>query len=93
MASSCATATTVKIHAQLNESRQSYKGRTECVAGRAMAHADPDMPGSEELKQALLKPLAAWESQAASGSEDKAGGDEDEAASDAAGGASAPELP
>jgi hypothetical protein len=29
---------------------------------RVAAHADPDVPGSEALTEALLKPLAAWES-------------------------------
>jgi hypothetical protein len=29
---------------------------------RVAAHADPDVPGSEALAEALLKPLAAWES-------------------------------
>lgn len=31
-------------------------------ATRIAAHADPDVPGSESLAEALLAPLARWES-------------------------------
>ncbi|WP_437664460.1 hypothetical protein [Sorangium sp. So ce1182] len=42
-------------------------------ATRVAAHADPDVPGSEEVSAALLAPLAAWESRPA-GSSNGAGG-------------------
>ncbi|WP_441292038.1 hypothetical protein ACSRUE_17885 [Sorangium sp. KYC3313] len=37
-------------------------------AARVAAHADPDVPGSEEVSAALLAPLAAWESRPAGSS-------------------------
>ncbi|WP_437950692.1 hypothetical protein WME98_07640 [Sorangium sp. So ce296] len=43
-------------------------------AARVAAHADPDVPGSEEVSAALLAPLAAWESRPA-GSSSEAGDD------------------
>ncbi|MCK6590828.1 MAG: hypothetical protein L6Q76_24990 [Polyangiaceae bacterium] len=36
-------------------------------ATRAAAHADPDVPGSEALSEALLAPLASWESRSFGG--------------------------
>ena len=49
-------------------------------AARVAAHADPDVPGSEEISAALLAPLAAWESRPAGSSSEASDAEEAPAA-------------
>ncbi|XXX73848.1 hypothetical protein WMF30_40000 [Sorangium sp. So ce134] len=60
-------------------------------AARVAAHADPDVPGSEDVSAALLAPLAAWESRPA-GSNGGASDGPEAAEAPAAGPEEAPEA-
>ncbi|WP_437619625.1 hypothetical protein [Sorangium sp. So ce1151] len=61
-------------------------------ATRVAAHADPDVPGSEEISAALLAPLAAWESRPV-GASSEASDESDAAEAPAAPVVEAPQEP